>query len=195
LKALSRNTLAAALTLGAAVFTWPVQALDCAPPPYRRASGQLQDWTHLATKQIAEASTIFRGKIISAKYSGIGGNEGLPILILTYKVSEWKKGKGGSSARIAEVMWCDGGCRIQERIAEHLRDKDDQIYIAEPVEPHRGKADRIFRRMDGLWSACSFAVSIPSSFKNDSTLSKDRSRLLYLHLLAAEIEKLPSRLP
>jgi hypothetical protein len=138
LKAASRKTLAAALTLGAAVFAWPVQALQCLDARDmgvnpKRPYSQIADLIiQLGKEKVSKAQAVFRGRLISAAPLRQSDNSDFQDFILTYKVLEWKKGRGGSHAKLLHTVWCFGECNSSEITAQFMQRTEEKVYIAGP---------------------------------------------------------------
>jgi len=138
LKASRQKALAAALILGAAVFSWPVQALQCPMPPYS-SDAALPKQMHKAAseyakKRIAEMQSIFLGRIVFAEHVPFRGGGG--VYVLTYEVSQWFKGRGGSHAKIIwyDAIPCGESCPIEERIRSFKASRDSAIVFVDPFE-------------------------------------------------------------
>jgi hypothetical protein len=199
LKAASRKTLTAALTLGAAVFAWPVQVLaSCPRPPYFYQSNTGEQLVSIAQKQVADAPAIFKGRLVGVQYLGTDG-EGYTSFLMKYRVSEWKKGKGTRYARILKVEWCDGGCPVKESIAEYRANSKEQLFMALPLNfspdsRHEMRlAQKVGKRADGGDLPCG-GNPIIQPLVQESAPEHYREYLFRI-TLAAELEKLPSHQP
>jgi hypothetical protein len=199
LKARSRKTLAAALTLGAAVFAWPAQALaSCPRPPYFYRSNTEEQLVSIAQKQVADAPAIFKGRLVEVQYLGADG-EGYTAFLMKYRVSEWKKGKGARYARILKVEWCDGGCPVKASIAEYRANSKEQLFMALPLSFSANSrrdiwlAQKTKKRADGGDLQCGRNPIIQPLILESAP--EDYQEYLFRITLAAELEKLPTWQP
>jgi hypothetical protein len=196
LKAASRKNLAAALALGAAVFAWPVQVLaSCPRPPYFYRSNTEERLVSIAQKQVADAPAIFKGRLVEMRHLGTD-KDGYTSFLMNYRVSEWKKGKGGRNARIIKVELCDGGCPVKKLIAEHRADSKEQLFMALPLEssqPNVRRAQESKRRVDGGDVPCGRNPVIRPLIQESAP--EDYREYLFRITLAAELENLPTWQP
>lgn len=108
-----------------------------------------------AAKKVAEAQSIFKGRIIKVEY--IGPDEEYPVIILTYEVDAWLKGNGKRHAKIVYEGWCDGPCPNIQRMMDRLQyDHPDNVYIAD--QPNRLFVEdnpSLPKDIDGVFGLCS----------------------------------------
>jgi hypothetical protein len=196
LRASVGRTIAVALTLGAAVFAWPVEALSSCPrPPYFYRSNSAEQLVSIAQKEVADAPAIFKGRLVEMQHLGTD-KDGYTSFLMNYRVSEWKKGKGGRYARIIKVEWCDGGCPVKKLIAEYRADSKEQLFMALPLEssqPNVRRAQESKRRVDGGDVPCGRNPIIRPLIQESAP--EDYREYLFRITLAAELENLPTWQP
>jgi hypothetical protein len=157
LKAASRKSLAAALSLGAAVFTGPVQALQCAHPLFWRSSMPVNEaferMAQFAESKVIAAQSIFQGHAIDVEF--MGPDDEYPVFVLTFEVAEWIKGSGRPYARIVYESWCDGPCvSISEEANEILHEHAEKIYVADQPDALFTKKNPLPENIDGVFALC-----------------------------------------
>jgi hypothetical protein len=201
LKVSWHKTLVAALALGAAVFAGPVQALQCLDArdmgvKPNRPYSQIADLiVQLGKERIARARVIFKGRLISAVPLPAADTSDFQDFVLTYEVSEWKKGSGGSSARLLHTVWCDGDCHVSETIANYMRLTEERIYLGSPLSGGEG-IDMLPKDLDGQIDICSFRDSMrPISAKHPRNQRLDHRSFLFLLSVTEELEKLFTQAP
>ncbi|MGO4389031.1 hypothetical protein AB4Y85_15980 [Microvirga sp. 2YAF29] len=195
MKARSRKSLAAALSLGAAVFALPVQALQCLEPTYIKPDSSidaaLARMRNNAAALVGGAKSIFRGHVVSAEVLSADSPYEARFLV-TYKVSEWKKGDGQSNANVIYLPWCDGECEPRQTIENLLSHKEERIFFASSGEEEiKGSV------IDGYLGPCHLELSKrPINAQNPRPPFREYfGQFLYELAIAAELEKLPSRRP
>ncbi len=196
MKAASRKTLAAALTLGAAVFAWPVQALQCLEPTFvnreQSIDGAFDRMRGHAETLVARSVSIFKGRAVSAKPLKSDRPYEARILV-TYKVSEWKKGRGRPYAKVVYLPWCDGECSVKELVKESLSDKEEKFHFASGG----GGMTTIEVALDGYIGPCHtmFSKRPINAQYPQSRYSEYFGQFLYDLAVAEELEELPSKRP
>jgi len=87
-----------------------------------------------AKKRIAEMQSIFLGRIVSAEHVPFRSGGG--VYVLTYEVSQWFKGRGGSHAKIIwyDAIPCREDCPIKERIRSFEASQDSAIVFVDPFK-------------------------------------------------------------
>lgn len=158
MRASGRSFLAAAIVLGAAVFAWPVQALQCARPLFWRfnlpVNEMFNGMARFAEGKVTRAQSIFKGHAINIEF--IGPDAEYPAFILTFKVTEWIKGDGKPYARIIYESWCDGRCSsIVEEEDRILSEHQEKIYIADQPNAEDAKKGPFHGDIDGVFGVCS----------------------------------------
>jgi hypothetical protein len=188
--------LAAALSLGAATVM-PAYALQCLEPvrvdAKRPPDVAVAGMRTFVEKSLRDAGSIFKGHIVSARHvQSIGFDE---VFMITYKVSEWKKGSGRAHASFFFTPWCDGICAIQEYIDALVSDHEERIYIIRDRElPDNSEIFAGSVPIDSSTWTCELALSkLPINAERHQR--PHFGQFLYDLALAAEIEKLPSSFP
>lgn len=194
MKVFAHNAFAAALFLGAAACVSPAQALVCPLPPYRQDAIPLDQVSQAASAhakaRIAEVQTIFRGHVVSAEYAPFRDRGG--VYIITYAVSEWLKGRGGSYAKI---VWypgipCAENCPIERTIRSLEANKSEAVFFADPLTNHVRSQIAPTDRLDGEDRPCSEPRAIqmamePVPHRSDRTYHD----VVFRNALRAELKK------
>jgi hypothetical protein len=194
LKAASRKTLAAALTLGAAVFAWPVEAFQCVEPTFVNRDQSIDEtfdgMRRHAETVVARANSIFKGQAVSAKPLKSNSPYEARILV-TYKISEWKKGSGRPYAKVVYLPWCGGECSVKDLVKASLSDKEKKFHFASGG----GRMTAGTVALDGYIGPCHAIYSKrPINAQHPQPRhSENFGQFLYDLAVAEELEKLPSK--
>jgi hypothetical protein len=157
LKVSGYKTLAAALTLGAAVFAWPVQAwASCARPLFWRTNMPIDEahgrMIQYAAEKVAAAPSIFKGHAITAQFTGFERDDSTFIVI--FKVNEWMKGSGQPYARIVYTTSCNACSNILEAEDEILQEHGEAIYVSDPIDKAFMNGNKPIKNIDGAFRPC-----------------------------------------
>ena len=155
MRASLRKTLAAALTLGAAVIAFPVEALVCKVLPYDEnipVEHVAKAAAEYARKRIAEMQSIFHGRVVSAEYVPFQRHGG--AYIITYEVSHWYKGRGGPHAKVVQYDQCEDACSIEETIRSMEASQDSAVVFIEAFKARLPFARQVRGPIDGEIQAC-----------------------------------------
>ncbi len=187
--------------MGAAVFAWPVQALQCLEPIGIERDRSIDDVVDRmrdhAKTLVARSASIFKGRAISANPLKSDSPYKARILV-TYKVSEWKKGSGRPYAKVVHLPWCDGECSVKDLIKASLSDKEEKFHFASAGESKTlGKL-----ALDGYLGPCHMEFSKrpinaqhPQSRYSEYFGQLDFGQFLYDLAIAEELEELPGKRP
>ncbi len=194
-----RKTLAAALTLGAAVFAWPVQAalVQCPRPLFWRTNMPISEayerMIRFAAEKAAKAPSIFKGHAINAKFIGL--KDELPAFIVTFKVSKWVKGSGQPYARIVSLVSCDGCSSTLEMEDEIVQEHQEAIYVFDPYDRPFMIENSPTSNLDGAFGPCSHHGRRVEAVSQQALPSHTEHKRFLLDLVMRhEIEKLlPTR--
>ena len=167
------------------------------PPVERIEAG----YANKARKLIAEAQSIFTGKPVSAKYVRLNDDfhdgRNLGLYLVTYEVSEWRKGTGQRYATLAHTVWCDGKCLLKSSVY-FLEEKNiEKVYIAESFgRSFSEKTRRKIGRIDGSIPMCpEWNVVLPIVSQPAANLDGEHLEYLYYIAIENELEELPSIKP
>jgi hypothetical protein len=151
--------------------------------------------TQLGKETVSRARTIFKGHLISVEPLPRSKGSDFQEFVLTYKASEWKKGRRGSHAKLLHSVWCDGGCDSSEIIADFMKQAEERIYLAEPRTAGNKKV-RLLRDLDGEISICSYRNSMrPIYAETPHNDPLNHRSFLFLLSITDELEKLPGKFP
>jgi len=132
---------------------------------------------------------------VKVKYLG-GAQEDLPLFLMTYRVSEWKKGQGRRFATIFKTAWCDGHCKPDALVADYLTDNQEKLFVANPTAGYRSDSKHlkdILKRVDGAELLCSPHTIIRTLNQKENPLN--RMERIFRTALTDELGKLPSWQP
>jgi hypothetical protein len=145
----------------------------------------------LGKEKISKAQGVFKGRLISAVPIPQSGLSDIQDFVLTYEVSAWKKGRGGSQAKLLHSVWCGGSCDSSEIVADFMRQTDDRIYIGEPVSLEESVKD-----LDGTVNICAYRDSMrPISAELSNRGQLNHRYFLFLLSTTEALEKLSAQAP
>ncbi|MGO4570467.1 hypothetical protein [Microvirga sp. 2TAF3] len=186
--------MAVALSLGAAVFVWPVQALQCPRPLFWRSDMPVDEafgrMVQFASRKVAEAQSIFKGRIVKVEF--VGPDVEYPVLILTYEVDKWLKGDGRQNAKLVYGGWCDGPCNNIVRMMDSLKyDEEGEIYIADHINSSfLDHYPNLPRDTDGIFGLCSRLGRSIRPINQPYYRSPSHREFLFHITMMGQIEKL-----
>jgi hypothetical protein len=149
----------------------------------------------LGKEKISRAQVVFKGRLVSAVPLPQPDLSNIQDFVLTYEVSAWKKGRGGSHAKLLNSVWCDGQCSSSEIIADFMRQIEERVYIADPVLD-ADTADARLKDLDGMVNICAYRDSmrpIGAELPRDEHLN--HREFLFLLSVTEALENLPAQVP
>ncbi|WP_230529951.1 hypothetical protein [Microvirga roseola] len=125
-------------------------------------------------------------------------DDNLRFFIITYKVTDWKKGRGGSHAKLIRTVWCPKECDTAAVMENLMLDNQERIYIASSPKLHLSNHDleQLPEDLDGSISICLRVNSmnvINIEYAHGSLMN--HSQFMDLLIRTSELEKLPSIKP
>lgn len=145
-------------------------------------------------RKIDMTESIFQGRAASVEPFGRVVDQNLASYLITYRVSHWRKGRGGPTATIHRTIWCKEGCD-RERIAKELT-QDPQEEVVMATKPALALTNteiaQLPARVDGTVSICT-RTSIMAPFDKDKApyRSLREADMMEFAILFSELEKLP----
>ena len=144
------------------------------------------------------AQSIFKGQAVSVEHLPFLDDDNLRSFIITYKVTDWKKGRGGPHAKLVRAVWCPKECTTATVMENLMRDNQERIYIA--LSPKRSlpnhALEQLPKDLDGSISICLRVDSMNAiniEYAHGSLM--DHSQFMDLIIKTTELEKLPSIKP
>lgn len=161
-----------------------------------------------AEDRVRKSQSIFKGRMVAVEHVPInhGVYDGMnwALFMVTYKVSEWKKGDRKPIARVLRSVWCDGECLVQSILDSWMQDfegnrgAEEQLYLTEYIDDALAKAisARLPGTMDGEISICpNWNIVQPIDRQYLRQQRTDHRDFLYEIAVETVLEKLPALAP
>lgn len=158
-----------------------------------------------AEDRIRKSQSIFKGRMVTIEHVPInlGAYDGMnwSLFMITYKVSEWKKGDRKPIARVLRSVWCGGECLVQPILDSWMEDieanrgAEEQLYLTEHIDDALAKAvsASLPGTMDGEIPICpNWNIVQPIDRQYPQRHRSDYRDFLYEIAVETVLEKLPT---